>query len=140
PQTRASWRCPRRWRSASAVDRRRPANSSRRPLPARARPPPAGPGAAAASSTMVFHSPQLSQRPLHLFVTAPPDWQTKRLSGRAMSVHGWRQGALGEAPVVAMQPARVVLVVPVATQARGGLLAGRVGKRPGQGGVALGGG
>jgi hypothetical protein len=33
----------------------------------------------------LFHSPQLSQRPLHLLVTAPQLWQTKRLSGRAIS-------------------------------------------------------
>src|SRR5262245_3950126 len=99
-----------------------------RPLPARASPPPAGPGAGAASSTMVFHSPQLSQRPLHLLVTAPHDWQTKRLSGRAMSVDGRRKGALGQAPAVAVQPARSVLVVVVATQAAQRLLAGRVGE------------
>ena len=48
-------------------------------------PPPAGPGAGAASSTMVFHSPQDSQRPPHLLVTAPHDWQTKRFSGLAIS-------------------------------------------------------
>ena len=79
----------RRCRSGSAAAAasmpRRPANSSVRPLPARAMPPPAGPGAGAASSTMVFHSPQDSQRPPHLLVTAPHDWQTKRFSGLAIS-------------------------------------------------------
>ena len=35
-------------------------------------------GAAAASSTMAFHSPQLSQRPAHLPATEPQAWQTKR--------------------------------------------------------------
>src|SRR5690606_23642888 len=29
------------------------------------------------SSTMVFHSPQASQRPCHRVVTAPQAWQTK---------------------------------------------------------------
>jgi hypothetical protein len=63
-------------RDGCGVDPVRPVNSSSRPLPPRARPPPAGPGAGADSSTMVFHSPQDSQRPLHLEVTAPHDWQT----------------------------------------------------------------
>src|SRR5579863_8545218 len=31
-----------------------------------------------ASSTMLFHSPQASQRPVHLGATAPQFWQTKR--------------------------------------------------------------
>jgi hypothetical protein len=31
----------------------------------------------------VFHSPQVSQRPAHLEVTAPHDWQTKREAGLA---------------------------------------------------------
>jgi hypothetical protein len=29
-----------------------------------------------ASSTMLFHSPQLSQRPAHFGLTAPQLWQT----------------------------------------------------------------
>ena len=41
--------------------------------------------AAAASSAMAFHSPQASQRPAHLPVTAPQDWQTKRAVDFAMS-------------------------------------------------------
>ena len=45
----------------------------------------------AASSMMVFHSPQVSQRPAHFGVTAPQDWQTKRAADLAMA----------EAPVVA---------------------------------------
>jgi hypothetical protein len=41
-------------------------------------PGPRPPGAtlATVSSTMVFHSPQDSQRPPHFGVTAPQDWQT----------------------------------------------------------------
>src|ERR1700759_675448 len=93
-----------------------------RPLPARARPPPAGPGAGAASSTMVFHSPQLSQRPLHLLVAALHDWQTKRFSGRAMSV----QPVLAEAPAVAMQPTGVIALVFIAAQRFHLLLARRI--------------
>ena len=81
----------------------------RQSLPCRA----AGPGAGAASSAMVFHSPHDSQRPLHLVVTAPHDWQTKRASGRAMSV----KVVLRQAPAVAVQPAGLVLVVRVAAQA-----------------------
>ena len=42
-------------------------------------------GAGAASSVMVFHSPQLSQRPLHFDVTEPQLWQTKRLIARAIA-------------------------------------------------------
>jgi len=38
----------------------------------------------AASSMMVFHSPQVSQRPAHFGVTAPQDWQTKRATDLAM--------------------------------------------------------
>ena len=34
-------------------------------------------GAAACSSTMVFHAPQPSQRPDHLVEAEPQDWQTK---------------------------------------------------------------
>ncbi len=45
---------------------------------------PAGPGRAAmASSTMLFHSPQVSQRPAHFGLTAPQLWQTKREVGLA---------------------------------------------------------
>jgi hypothetical protein len=33
---------------------------------------------------MVFHSPQVSQRPAHFGVTAPQDWQTKR--GAALAI------------------------------------------------------
>ena len=39
--------------------------------------------AATVSSAMVFHSPQVSQRPAHFGVTAPQDWQTKRVTGLA---------------------------------------------------------
>src|SRR3982074_1021293 len=102
PHTRSTSAMPLLYRGGGGGDPGTPPTSGARPLPPRARPPPAGPGAGAASSTMVFHSPHDSQRPLHLLVTAPHDWQTKRFSGRAMSV----QLALGEAPAVAVQPAR----------------------------------
>jgi hypothetical protein len=47
--------------------------------------PCARPGpASTASSTMVFHSPQLSHLPAHLPVTAPQDWQTKRATDFAI--------------------------------------------------------
>ena len=47
-----------------------------------------------ASSTMVFHSPQASQRPAHLAATAPQLWQTKREVGlaNAVSVRAPRHG------------------------------------------------
>jgi hypothetical protein len=35
------------------------------------------------SSSTVFHSPQVSQRPAHLGVTAPQERQTKRVTGLA---------------------------------------------------------
>jgi hypothetical protein len=35
------------------------------------------------SGSTVFHSPQVSQRPAHFGVTAPQDWQTKRVVGLA---------------------------------------------------------
>src|SRR5262245_56473359 len=41
-------------------------------------------GIPAASSMMVFHSPQLSHRPDHLAWTAPQDWQTKLDEGFAI--------------------------------------------------------
>ena len=73
----------RRLRRRAGRGRRTRAGGPCRRAPARRR---RGPGAGAASSTMVFHSPQDSQRPLHLFVTAPHDWQTKRLQRlRAMA-------------------------------------------------------
>jgi hypothetical protein len=34
-------------------------------------------GAVPFSSIMLFHSPQLSQRPAHLDAVLPQDWQTK---------------------------------------------------------------
>jgi len=47
---------------------------------------PTGPGlASTVSSTNVFHSPHMSQRPAHLGCTAPQDWQTKRATGLATS-------------------------------------------------------
>jgi hypothetical protein len=44
---------------------------------------------------MVFHSPQLSQRPLHFDVTAPQLWQTKRLTGRAIAQNIFRPAGIG---------------------------------------------
>ncbi len=45
---------------------------------------PLGAVASMASSTIEFHSPQESHRPVHLPWTAPQDWQTKRLAERAI--------------------------------------------------------
>jgi hypothetical protein len=42
-------------------------------------------GAEACSSTMLFHSPQLSHRPAHFDEAAPQDWQTK-LEAFAMTI------------------------------------------------------
>src|SRR5579862_6923895 len=87
PHTRSNSLMPLFRRAGCGVVPVRPVNSSNRPfLPPWPRDSiaPAGPGAAPASSVMVFHSPHDSQRPLHLVVTAPHDWQTKRLRGRAM--------------------------------------------------------
>ena len=51
-----------------------PTNATDRPTGALA----AGPGRAmTASSSTVFHSPQISQRPAHFGVTAPQDRHTK---------------------------------------------------------------
>ena len=74
-------------RGGGGVSPARPTNSSGRPdagFP--------GPGRAMASSTMVFHSPQPSQRPAHLGLTAPQLWQTKRDVGFAKGTvsGGWR--------------------------------------------------
>jgi len=52
----------------------------RRPRPAES---PLGAASAAISSTMVFHSPQESQRPLQRGKLAPQDWQTKRAAAFA---------------------------------------------------------
>ena len=58
----------------------RSTNATRRPAPPLA----AGPGRGViASSTMLFHSPQVSQRPAHFGLTAPQLWQTKREVGLA---------------------------------------------------------
>ena len=73
---RCRWGARRRFGAAGEADELRRA-CPRRPW----RP---GPGRGAiASSTMVFHSPQASQRPAHFGVTAPQDWQTKREVGLA---------------------------------------------------------
>ena len=43
-----------------------------------------GPRGAVVSSISVFQSPQASQRPCHLGLTAPQAWQTKRLRSLAI--------------------------------------------------------
>jgi hypothetical protein len=50
---------------------------------------------------MLFHSPQVSQRPAHLGVTAPQDWQTKREVALANATPGavgvgWLRGLVGD--------------------------------------------
>lgn len=47
------------------------------PFAGRALPPASGVGATA-SSTRLFHAPQVSQRPAHFGNAAPHCWQTKR--------------------------------------------------------------
>ena len=76
PSTRSSSAMPVAARGGGSALPARPTKRDARPAALCA----AGPGrAATASSTMVFHSPQVSQRPAHFGVTAPQDWQTKRL-------------------------------------------------------------
>jgi len=43
------------------------------------------------SSTMVFHSPQVSQRPAHFGAIAPQDWQTNRATGFGMTLWDHQQ-------------------------------------------------
>ena len=65
-------------RGGGSADPARPTKATLRPAGALA----AGPGrATTASSSTVFHSPQVSQRPAHFGVTAPQDRQTKRDAG-----------------------------------------------------------
>ena len=47
-----------------------------------------GRGAIVSGST-VFHSPQVSHLPAHFGVTAPQDWQTKRVVTLAKETPGW---------------------------------------------------
>ena len=75
PSTRSSSAMPVTARGGGSVLPARPTKLTGRPVAAL----PAGPGrATGVSSSMVFHSPQVSQRPAHLGNTAPQDWQTKR--------------------------------------------------------------
>src|SRR5262245_58212336 len=76
PVTRSSSAMPVSMRARAAVSPSRPTSRLARPL-GKLTPLAPDTGAAAASSTIVFHSPQLSQRPAHLDDTAPQDWQTK---------------------------------------------------------------
>src|SRR5690606_30457970 len=73
-------------RGGSALSPLISTSSMVRPLPfsAFAAGPAPTPPPAPASSTMVFHSPQLSHRPAQRGVTAPQDWQTKVRDCRAM--------------------------------------------------------
>lgn len=65
-------------------------------------PPPTPPPVC--SSTMVFHSPQLSQRPTHLAVTAPQDWQTKDVERRAMQIAFRSRVRSGQGRIDALKP------------------------------------
>jgi hypothetical protein len=80
PRTRSSSSIPVLARGGGAASPARPTKATA--LPAMAREglaPGAGPRrGVTASSTMVFHSPQASQRPAYLPATAPQLWQTKR--------------------------------------------------------------
>jgi hypothetical protein len=59
------------------------------------------------SSSMVFHSPQVSQRPAHFGVTAPQDRQTKREAALANAT----PDATGEGVGYAV-PGRFSMAVP----------------------------
>ncbi len=87
PRTRSNSAMPVGRRGGGSAVPARSTNATRRPAPPLA----AGPGRGAiASSTMVFHSPQASQRPTHRGLTPPQLWQTKREVGLANG----RQGRL----------------------------------------------
>src|SRR5580658_2618405 len=86
PSTRSSSAMPVLARGGGAVSPARPTKVTA--FPARL----LGPGrlgpacGVTASSTMVFHSPQASQRPAHFGARAPQPWQTKREVGLANAV------------------------------------------------------
>ena len=101
PSTRSSSAMPVGQRGGGSALPARSTNATRRADPALA----AGPGRGAiASSTMVFHSPQASQRPAHLGLTAPQLWQTKREVGLAngrsvvLQPSSWESGWLHRVP------------------------------------------
>jgi hypothetical protein len=86
PSTRSSSAMPVAARGGGAASPTRPTNATARPT-GLAGPARFGPRrGVTASSTMVFHSPQPSQRPDHLLATAPQLWQTKREVGLATPV------------------------------------------------------
>src|SRR5690348_3880726 len=76
PVTRSSSESPVTTRAALSVSPDRGTRLVGRPL-ALADFGPAPTPLSAISSTIVFHSPQASQRPCHCMVTAPHAWQTK---------------------------------------------------------------
>src|SRR5437868_2652318 len=75
PATRSSSAMPLSMRGGAALSPLRPTRREARPL-GRLAPLAPDSGVGADSSTIVFHSPQLSQRPAHFDETAPQDWQT----------------------------------------------------------------
>src|SRR5689334_16196685 len=80
PNTRSSSAMPVVQRGGGSASPARPTKATRLPATAFA----AGPGrATTASSRMLFHAPQASQRPVHFGATAPQFWQTKREVGLA---------------------------------------------------------
>src|SRR6476661_6855694 len=87
PATRSSSAIPVSMRGGAAVSPLSPTRREARPF---GRLAPLAPeiGAASASSTIVFHSPQLSQRPAHFEDTAPQDWQTNWEVALAMALCG----------------------------------------------------
>jgi hypothetical protein len=48
----------------------------------------------------VFHSRQVSQRPAHFGVTAPHDWQAKRVVALAKETPGWGEGGRAAGEVI----------------------------------------
>ena len=76
PATRSSSPMPVMMRGGAGLSPRRPTSRVARPL-GRLAPLAPESGAAACSSTMVFHAPQPSQRPDHFEEVEPQLWQTK---------------------------------------------------------------
>src|SRR5512147_1395145 len=86
PSTRSNSAMPVGSRGASRVSVPRPSKEAALPLPPLMATSAGGPAGAAASSMMLFHSPQAAHFPDQREVTAPQAWQTKALEALAMLV------------------------------------------------------
>src|SRR5690606_18496383 len=89
PHTRSNSLMPATRRLALSLAPASATKSSFRPF---AVPRPFGGASPTASSTNVFHSPQLSQRPAHFGETAPQAWHTKREFARATALFSFAAG------------------------------------------------